>query len=138
MIELALAFGAGAAVSSWLHFKARRRAKQSGRPPLAPRDPNLPLSGAERAAVIVLTLPPEVSASVFQKMSPEDVHTITLEISRLPQIENPLREQILGEFCASLGIARERLEEAAREEPSLIARALQVLSNLSPRTGADR
>lgn len=139
MLELIFAFGAGAVASSWLHRKARKRAQTRHPSPvtLAPPPPHRgPLSGSARAAAILMSFPPEVSARLFNEIAPEDVQRITLEITQLPVINPGLRAQILGEFCASVGIAPDRLEEAAIEEPALIAKALTLLSHLPPALSA--
>ena len=139
MLELIFAFGAGAVASSFLHRKARKRAQVKQTSPsvtLAPPPHRGPWSGSARAAAIFMSFLPEVSARLFQEFAPEDVQRITVEISRLPTIAPALREQIQSEFCASLGIATDRLEEAAQEEPALIAKALMLLSHLPPALSA--
>lgn len=135
MLELLCAFAAGAATSSWLHFKAKRRARASGgTPPIfgsqSPPRPGGPLGGAGRTAIILMSMPPELSARIFKELGPEEVQRITLEISQLPPIPPNLRQSVLSEFCGSLGILPERLEEAAAAEPALVAKALRVLCNL--------
>lgn len=124
-----LAFGAGAAASTWLHLKAKRR--RSPTPP-PPPEHAAPLCGLSRAAVIIMTLPPEVSVGLFDQMGPEEVQRVSLHITRLPMLTPARRERIVSEFCSSVGVAPDRLGEAAREEPGLIARALVTLSHLPP------
>ncbi len=77
-----------------------------------------------KAAVVFMSLPAELSASLFEEIGPEKVKKVTLAISSLPAISGDLRVQILEDFTASLGIASHRLEDAAREEPGLVARGL--------------
>jgi hypothetical protein len=140
MLELLIAFGVGAATSSWMHVKSRKRSQRKAHPPvtLSPQTsaPRGPLTGSARVAVIFMALRPEISAKVFNELGPDDVQRITVEITQLPAIAPSLRDQILSEFCASLGIAPDRLEEAASEEPALIAKALNLLSQLPPAISA--
>lgn len=136
LLELLVAFSAGAVSSSYLHFKKRR--KSSSGPAgqaVALRTP--PVSSAEvladprmRLGVLFMSLPPELSTRLFNEIGPDQVEKITLAISSLPPITPELRSQVLGEFAASLGIAVHRLEDAAREEPGLVARGMVTHFNL--------
>lgn len=129
MLELLIAFGAGAVASSWVHLKNRRRkgsvtSTRGGVRRPAISNSEILASPKMRAAVIVMSLSPELSARLFQEFSPEAVQKVTDVIAELPVISADLRTQVLDEFAASLGISAHRLEEAAREEPALIARGL--------------
>lgn len=51
-----------------------------------------------------MSLPPEVSASVFKEFGPEEVQAISLEISKLPQISPEVRSQVIEEFLGTSDI----------------------------------
>jgi flagellar motor switch protein FliG len=55
----------------------------------------------QKAAILLMSLPPEVSAQLFKELGPEEVHAITLEISKLPPIAPEVRAQVIDEFLQS-------------------------------------
>lgn len=55
----------------------------------------------QKAAILLMSLPPEVSAQLFKELGPEEVHAITLEISKLPPISPDVRAQVIDEFLNS-------------------------------------
>ncbi|MGE0489009.1 MAG: flagellar motor switch protein FliG [Vulcanimicrobiota bacterium] len=57
----------------------------------------------QKAAILLMSLPPEVSAQLFRELGPEEVQAITLEISKLPQISPEIRAQVIEEFLQSSG-----------------------------------
>jgi len=57
----------------------------------------------QKAAILLMSLPPEVSAQLFKELGPEEVQAITLEISKLPQISPEVRAQVIDEFLQSSG-----------------------------------
>jgi flagellar motor switch protein FliG len=52
----------------------------------------------------LVSLPPEVSASVFKEFGPEEVQAISLEISKLPQISPEVRSKVIEEFLGTSDI----------------------------------
>ncbi|MBI5837327.1 MAG: flagellar motor switch protein FliG [Candidatus Eisenbacteria bacterium] len=52
------------------------------------------LTGAQRAAVLMVSLGPEDSARVLKEMPPADIESLTLEIARLGDVPSELRHQI--------------------------------------------
>jgi len=59
------------------------------------------LSTRQKAAILLISLPPEVSAQVFREFGPEEVQAISQEISKLPQISPEVRAQVIEEFMHS-------------------------------------
>lgn len=59
------------------------------------------LSPKQKAAVLFMSLPPEMSAQLFSELGPEEVQAITLEITQLPRISPEMREAVLREFMDS-------------------------------------
>lgn len=96
-----LAFG-------WQHLQ-RQQARRKLPPAL--RDPR------QEAAILLMSLPPETSAEVFKELGPEEVHAITLEISKLPPISPEVRHRVIERFLAMSSVdVRRKVEstEAAR------------------------
>lgn len=50
-----------------------------------------------------MTLPPEMSAQLFNELGPEEVQAITLEITQLPTIAPEVRATVINEFLNSAG-----------------------------------
>jgi hypothetical protein len=70
------------------------------------------LRPTQKAAILFMSLPPEVSAQLFSELEPEEVQNITLEITKLPVINPELREAVVNEF-----LWRHPRQSYARETP---------------------
>jgi flagellar motor switch protein FliG len=56
------------------------------------------LSGKQKAALLLISLGPEVSASVYKHLSEEEIERLTLEISSVKKVEASVKEDIIEEF----------------------------------------
>ncbi|MCG8514351.1 MAG: flagellar motor switch protein FliG [Halanaerobiales bacterium] len=56
------------------------------------------LSGKQKAAILLVSLGPDTSASIFQHLSDDDIEELTLEIANLQPVSSDLKDQILEEF----------------------------------------
>ena len=56
------------------------------------------LSGKQKAALLLISLGPEVSASVYKHLSEEEIERLTLEISSVKRVESTVKEEIIEEF----------------------------------------
>ncbi|WP_350344948.1 flagellar motor switch protein FliG [Proteinivorax tanatarense] len=56
------------------------------------------LSGKKKAAVLLITLGPEISAEIFKHLSEEEIEELTLEIANARKISSEEREKIIDEF----------------------------------------
>jgi flagellar motor switch protein FliG len=67
---------------------------------LYPELRNLPswLTGKKVAAILFMSLPPEASAQLFSELGPEEVQSVTLEITQLPSVDPRLREVLCQHF----------------------------------------
>jgi len=88
------------------------------------------LDGKSRAAVLLMTLPPELSAQLFQLLGVEEVQSITLAIAKLPPIPTGTRRLIVQQF---LGLERpdghleQKLSALAARDPHLLVSMLRAL-----------
>ena len=90
--------------------------------------------GPQEAAIILMSYPPEHSAQVFKELGPDAVHTITLEISKLPPISPEIRAAVLATFDGCLKqISRNASSE--KVDPVLFTRALTGYYLNSPLRG---
>lgn len=88
---------------------------------------NAELTGVQKAAVLLITLGPEKSASIFKHLKEEEIEELTLEIANTRSISPQEKEDVLNEFyqvclaqqyIAEGGIeyAKELLEKALGEQ----------------------
>lgn len=100
------------------------------------------LSGVQKAAVLLITLGPEVASTVFQHLKEEEIEELTLEIANTRSVSPQDKEDVLNEFyqvCLAqqyiaeggIGYAKELLEKALGDDKaqSVIAKltaSLQV------------
>jgi flagellar motor switch protein FliG len=95
------------------------------------------LSGRQKAAILLITLGPEVSAQIFKHLRDEEIEQLTLEIANVRKVDSLDRETILSEFhqiCMAqeyitqggISYAKDILEKALGE-----AKALEVINRLT-------
>ncbi|MBX5436047.1 MAG: flagellar motor switch protein FliG [Alicyclobacillaceae bacterium] len=95
------------------------------------------MTGRQKAAVLLISLGPEVAAKVYQQLTQEEVEQLTLEIANLRRVELEQREKVLQEFreivqakeyiaMGGIDYARKILEQALGPE-----RASTVLMRLT-------
>jgi flagellar motor switch protein FliG len=89
------------------------------------------LSGKQKAAILLISLGPEVASSVYKHLSEEEIEKLTLEISGVRRVENTAKEEILEEFHnialaqdyisqGGIGYAKTVLEKALGNEQATI------------------
>lgn len=94
-------------------------------------------NGVQKAAVLLITLGPEKSASIFKHLKEEEIEELTLEIANTRSVAPQTKEEVLNEFyqvCLAqqyiaeggIGYAKELLEKALGEE-----KAQNVISKLT-------
>jgi flagellar motor switch protein FliG len=95
------------------------------------------LSGRQKAAILLISLGPEVSAHIFKHLRDEEIEQLTLEIANVRKVDNEEKEAILmefhqiclaQEFIAQGGIsyAKEILERALGPQ-----KALDIINRLT-------
>ena len=60
--------------------------------------PNRNLTGKEKAAVLLVSLGPDVSAQIFQHLDDEEIEELTLEIANMRQVDTETKDETLREF----------------------------------------
>jgi len=95
------------------------------------------LSGRQKAAILLITLGPEVSAQVFKHLRDDEIEQLTLEIANVRKVDASEKELILGEFhqiCVAqeyitqggITYAKEILEKALGSQ-----KAMDILNRLT-------
>lgn len=72
------------------------------------------MSGKQKAAILLVSLHPEISSLVFKQFREEEIEELTLEIASLKRIQPEHRDAVLEEFY-ELVVAREYLEHGGIE-----------------------
>ena len=95
------------------------------------------LSGRQKAAILLITLGPEVSAQIFKHLREDEIEQLTLEIANVRKVDSTDRDNILQEFhqiCMAqeyisqggIAYAKEILDKALGED-----KAREVLTRLT-------
>ncbi|WP_058307817.1 flagellar motor switch protein FliG [Gracilibacillus massiliensis] len=56
------------------------------------------LTGKQKAAILLISLGPDVSAQVYKHLTPEEIEKLTLEISSVKKVEGSQKDEILEQF----------------------------------------
>ncbi|MGD6842023.1 flagellar motor switch protein FliG [Bacillus infantis] len=102
------------------------------------------LTGKQKAAILLISLGPDVAASVYKHLSEEEVEKLTLEISGVRTVESQSKESILEEFHnialaqdyisqGGIGYAKTVLEKAlGQDQASIIINRLTSSLQVRP------
>jgi flagellar motor switch protein FliG len=95
------------------------------------------LSGKQKAAILLISLGPDVSAQVYKHLTEEEIEQLTLEISSVRKVESKQKSEILDQFHqiavaqdyisqGGIGYAKTVLEKALGEDE-----AVKIISRLT-------
>lgn len=95
------------------------------------------LSGKEKAAILVISLGPDVAAQVYKHLSEEEIERLTLQISQVRKVDSSLKEEIITQFHqlalaqdyitqGGIGYAKTVLEKAVGKDE-----AMQIINRLT-------
>ncbi|KAB2335418.1 flagellar motor switch protein FliG [Cytobacillus gottheilii] len=102
------------------------------------------LTGKQKAAILLISLGPDVASSVYKHLSEEEIEKLTLEISGVKKVESEAKEEILEEFHqialaqdyisqGGIGYAKTVLEKAlGTEQASVIINRLTSSLQVRP------
>ena len=68
------------------------------------------MTGKQKAALLLISLGPEVAASVYKCLTEEEVERLTLEISGVKKVEASVKEEIIEEFH-NIAIAQDYISQ---------------------------
>lgn len=89
------------------------------------------LSGSEKAAILVLSLPAEDARTLLEKMDPDEIESVLGAIARVECVGAETQASVLSEF-------RERVEGAGAAAMASSERALEWIDELLPADRAER
>jgi len=82
------------------------------------------LTGKQKAAILMVSLGPEVSAQIFKHLREDEIEQLTLEIANLKKVESADKETILNEFH-QICVAQEYISQGGIEyAKDILQRAL--------------
>ncbi|UOE92841.1 MULTISPECIES: flagellar motor switch protein FliG [Bacillaceae] len=98
---------------------------------------NSKLSGKQKAAILLISLGPDVSAQVYKHLSEEEIEKLTLEIANVRKVESNTKEEIVEQFHqlvlaqdyisqGGIGYAKNVLEKALGENE-----AMEIINRLT-------
>ncbi|MBT2756017.1 flagellar motor switch protein FliG [Mesobacillus foraminis] len=76
---------------------------------MAKQDPKK-LNGKQKAAILLISMGPDVAASVYKHLSEEEIEKLTLEISGVRKVDSLVKEEILEEFH-SIALAQDYISQ---------------------------
>ncbi len=56
------------------------------------------MSGVQKAAILLISLGPEKSATIFKHLKEDEIEELTLEIANTRSISPQVKEEVLEEF----------------------------------------
>lgn len=74
------------------------------------------LTGRQKAAILLISLGPEVSAQIFKHLRDEEIEQLTLEIANVRKVDNVEKDAILAEFH-QICLAQEFISQAVSHMP---------------------
>ncbi|OIJ09900.1 flagellar motor switch protein FliG [Anaerobacillus arseniciselenatis] len=88
------------------------------------------LSGKEKAAILLISLGPDVSAQVYKHLSEEEIEKLTLEIAGVRKVDSSMKEEVIEQFHqlamaqdyisqGGIGYAKNVLEKALGESEAM-------------------
>lgn len=95
------------------------------------------LTGKQKAAILLISLGPDVSAQVYKHLSEEEMEQLTLEIANVRKVDSGLKEEVLEQFHSlvlaqdyiaqgGIGYAKSILEKALGE-----SNAMDIINRLT-------
>ncbi|KHF39781.1 flagellar motor switch protein FliG [Halalkalibacter okhensis] len=91
---------------------------------------NKGITGKQKAAILLISLGPDVSAQVYKHLSEEEIEQLTLEIANVRKVDSGMKEEILEQFHSlvlaqdyiaqgGIGYAKSILEKALGEDSAM-------------------
>lgn len=102
------------------------------------------LTGKQKAAILLISLGPDVSAQVYKHLSEEEIEKLSLEISSVKKVDSEMKEEIIEQFHQTaiaqdyitqggIGYAKTVLEKAfGKQEASAIINRLTSSLQVRP------
>ena len=102
------------------------------------------ITGKQKAAILLISLGPDVSAQVYKHLTDEEIEQLSLEISSVKKVDNDLKEEVVEQFHqiavaqdyiaqGGVGYAKQVLEKAfGKQEAATIINRLTSSLQVRP------
>jgi len=95
------------------------------------------LSGKQKAAILIVSLGPEIAANIYRYLREEDIEQLTLEIANLTKVSNEQKKDIMEEFYQML-VAQNYITEGGIEYAKVVLekalgtqKAIEIINRLT-------
>jgi len=95
------------------------------------------LSGKQKAAILIVSLGPEIAANIYHFLREEDIEQLTLEIANLKKVSKEQKNEILEEFYQML-LAQNYITEGGIEYAKIVLekalgtqKAIEIINRLT-------
>lgn len=88
------------------------------------------LTGKQKAAILLISMGPEVSAQIYKHLSEEEIEKLSLEISSVKKVDSEMKDQIVDQFH-QIAVAQDYISQGG------IGYAKTVLEKAFGKTEAD-
>jgi len=95
------------------------------------------LSGKQKAAILIVSLGPEIAANIYRFLPEEDIEQLTLEIANLRKVTNEQKSEILEEFYQMM-LAQNYITEGGIEYAKVVLekalgtqKAIEIINKLT-------
>lgn len=68
------------------------------------------LTGKQKAAILLISLGPDISAEIYKHLTEEEIEKLTLEISSIKKVDTEKKEEVMEEFH-NLAVAQEYISQ---------------------------
>jgi hypothetical protein len=93
------------------------------------------LTRSQKAAILLVGLPAEISAPLCKHLGPQTVQALVLEINRMPEASQVVRTQALLDFLGQVGLtpaadqagAIVQIGQLGERDPQLLGRMIQQI-----------
>lgn len=68
------------------------------------------LTGKQKAAILLISLGPDISAKIYKQLNEEEIEQLTLEISNIKKVDSKVKEAVFEEFH-NLAVAQDYIEQ---------------------------
>ena len=89
------------------------------------------LTGAQKAAAVVVSLGADKASLIYQYLEPNDLETLTLEVARLGMLNSQQTEEVLNEFYQNCMTQKAVTEGGLEYARTVLEKAFGVATSTS-------
>jgi flagellar motor switch protein FliG len=82
------------------------------------------LTGRKKAAILVITLGPELSAEIFKQLTEEEIEILTYEVANIRNVTAEEKDKVIDEFYEMMGVQQYMAEGGLNMANEMLIRSL--------------